>query len=108
RPHQMWRDQPDEADGAGHRDRATDAERDARYHPKPEAVDVDAKALRRLLAKAERTESIALAEQDDRARDNERQRQHDMTEAAILERTEQPERNLERHKRIARKIHHQR
>src|SRR5580698_10226984 len=53
-------------------------------------------------------ESITLAPQHDRARDDERQRQHDMAEAAILQRAEQPECDFEDHERIAGQIHHQR
>ena len=65
RPHQMRRDQADEADGAGDRDRAADPERDARDHHQPQAADIDAEALRGLLAERERAEGVALAEQDD-------------------------------------------
>ena len=49
-PHQMRRDQADEADGAGHRDRAADPERHARDHQQPQPADIDAEALRGLLA----------------------------------------------------------
>ena len=52
RPHQMRRDQPDEADGAGDRDRAADPERDARDHDQPQPGDIDAEALRGFLAEA--------------------------------------------------------
>ena len=68
RPHQMRRDQADEADGAGHRDRAADAERDACDHEQPQPADIDAEALRGLLAEAERAKGAALAEQDERRR----------------------------------------
>ena len=50
RPHQMRRDQADKPDGAGHRDRAADAERDAGDHHQPQPADIDAEALRGLLA----------------------------------------------------------
>ena len=77
-------------------------------HQKPQPADIDTKALRRLLAEAERAKGVALAQQNDRARDNERQRQHDMAKTAILQRAEQPERDFEHHERIAGQIHHQR
>ena len=107
-PHQMRRDQADEADGAGDRDRAADAERDARNHDQPQPADIDAEALRGLLAQAERAKGMALAEQHDRAGDDERQRQHDVLKAAVLQRAEQPERDFQHHERIAGQVHHQR
>ena len=61
--------------------------------------DIDAEALRGLLAEAERAKGAALAEQDDAARDDERQRQHDVLKAAVLQRAEQPERDLQHHER---------
>ena len=61
RPHQMRRHQADEADGAGDRDRAADAERDADDHHQPQPADIDAEALRGLLAEAERAKGVALA-----------------------------------------------
>src|ERR1039458_1658889 len=67
-PSPRRRNQADEADGAGHGDRTTDAERDACYHHEPQPVDIDAKALRRLFAEAERAEGVAPAHQNDRAR----------------------------------------
>src|SRR5882672_9436770 len=101
RPHQMRRDQADETNGASDGHRPPDAERDAHDHDEPELPDLDAKALRRFLAEAEGTERIALAPQDARAGHDERQRQHDVTETAILQRAEQPERNFEHHEGIA-------
>src|SRR5204863_8736662 len=100
-PHQLRPDQADETDGAGNGHPAADAERDARYHGEPQPADIDAQALRGLLAEAQRTKSAALAEQNDRPRGDERQRQHDMAETAILQRTEQPKRNFKRRKGIA-------
>src|ERR1700682_6184045 len=94
RTHQVRRNQADETNGAGHGDRATDAERDAYDHQEPQPADIDAKALRSLLAEAERAEGVARAKQDHRSRHDERQRQHDMTKAAILKRAEQPERDF--------------
>ena len=91
-----------------HRDRAADAERDACDHQEPQPADIDAEALRRLLAEAERAKGVALAPQNERARHDERQRQHDMAETAILQRAEQPERDFEHHEGIAGQVHHQR
>jgi hypothetical protein len=73
RPHQMRRNQPDEADGAGDGDRAADAERDARNHEQPQAADIDAEALRGFFAETQRAKRMALAEQHDRAGNDERQ-----------------------------------
>ena len=81
----MRRDQADEADGAGHGNRAADAKRDACDHQKPQPADIDAEALRGLLAEAERAKGVALAPQDDRAGHDERQRQHDVAKAAIFQ-----------------------
>ena len=89
-------------------DRAADAERGAEDHRKPQPADIDAQALRRLLAEAQRAKGVALAPQHDRARDDERQRQHDMTETAVLQRAEQPECDFEHDKGIAGQVHHQR
>jgi hypothetical protein len=61
----MRRDEADEANGAGHRDGSADAERDAQNHHQPEPRDIDAEALRGLLAQAQRAEGAALAEQDE-------------------------------------------
>ena len=91
-----------------HRDRAADAERDADDHHQPQPADIDAEALRGLLAEAERAKGVALAQQDDRARRDERQRQHDVAKTAILQRAEQPERDFQHHEGIAGQIHHQR
>ena len=108
RPHQMRRDQADEADGAGDRDRAADAERDAGDHEEPQAAHIDAEALRGLFAERERAEGVALRHQQHGADGDERQRQHDVAEAAVLQRAEQPERDLQRGERIGREVHGQR
>ena len=100
RPHQMRGDQTDKADGSADGDRATDPQRNTCDHQQPQPADIDAKALRGFFAKAQRTKSAALADQDDGACDDERQREHDMAEAAVLQRAEQPERDFERGKGI--------
>ena len=108
RPHQMRRDQADEADGAGDGDRAADAERDAeitssRSRPTstPRLCAVSSprlsarKALRwlnRMIAPATMNGSASMT----------------WRKAAILQRAEQPERDLQHHERIAGQIHHQR
>ena len=76
-------------------------------HHQPQPADIDAEALRGLLAEAERAKGVALAPQDDRARHDERQRQHDVPKAAVLQRAEQPERDFQHHEGIAGQIHHQ-
>ena len=77
-------------------------------HEQPQTSDIDAEALRGFLAEAQRAKGVALAEQDDRAGNDERQRQHDMLKAAVLQRAEQPERDLQHHEGIAGEVHHQR
>ena len=61
RPHQMRRDQADEADRARDRDRGADAERDAGDHGEPQAAHIDAEALRGLLAEGEDAKRVTPA-----------------------------------------------
>ena len=97
----MRRDQADEADGARDGHRAADAERNAENRPQPQAADIDAETLRGFLAEAERAKRMAPAHQDRGPRDDERQRQHHMAKAAVFQRTQQPERDLQRSEGIA-------
>ena len=91
-----------------HSDRAADTERHAQDHQQTQPANIDAKALRGFFAERQRAEGIALAHQNDGAGSDERQRQHDMTKTAVLQRAEQPERDLQHHEWITRQIHHQR
>ncbi len=87
--------------------RAADTERNAGDDEEPQPADIDAEALRGLFAERQRTERAGLAQQDRGARDDEGQRQRDVLETAVLQRTEQPERDLQHHEGIAGEIHHQ-
>src|SRR5260370_991068 len=89
-------------------DRAAHPTGNAEKNQQPQAGDIDAEALRRFLAKRQRAESAALAEQDDRAHDDEWQRQPDVLKTAVFQRAEQPERDFEHREGIAGEIHHQR
>ncbi len=108
RPHQMRRDQADEGDDAGDGHSAAGAERHAGNGHDPHPRDIDTQALRGLFAKAEHTIRMTLAHQDGCADKDERQRQHHMAEAAVFQRAEQPESDLQGRERVGRQVHHQR
>src|ERR1700722_9663517 len=97
----MRRHQANEADRAGDGDRTADAERGAQDYPEPQPANIDTKTLCGLLAEAERAKRVALAYENNRTRRDERQRQHDVAETAVLQRAEQPKRDFEHHERIA-------
>ena len=58
--------------------------------------------------RTQRTKGMALAEQHDRAGNDERQRKEDVLKAAVLQRAEQPERDLQHQEGIGGEVHHQR
>ena len=71
-PHEMGRDEPDEADRAGDRDRGARPERARRDDDEPRAPDVHAEARRRLLAERERAQGRPGAKQERAGEDEER------------------------------------
>ncbi len=106
--HEMRRDQPDEADGAGDRHRRSDAERNADHHRQAHAVEIDAQRGGGVLAERERTEGAGVGREQQPARDEERRGDDDVVAAAVLERAEQPEGDFERGIGIGREIEDER
>ena len=106
--HQMRRDEADEADGARHRHRGADAESHGEDDDEAKPADIEAEAFGGLLAESQQAEALPMPRQQ-RGRDhNEGQRQHDMADAAVFQRSEQPEGDLQGREGIGREVHRQR
>jgi len=104
----MRRHQPDETDRARDRNRGADAERNGDHHHDAGAVDVDAKRGGGVLAERERAKAGACSASRTQLASRNGRGDDEMIDAAILERAEQPERDLERGVRRGREIEDQR
>ena len=94
RPHEMRYHQPDEADAAGDGNPRADGETGTDDDATAQADDIDAEALRHLVAKSECVEVPGMAQDQRASQQQRRQRHRDMHEAAVGEAAEQPEQHI--------------
>ncbi len=104
----MWCDEADEADGARHGDGCADAERDREDDDKAQPAHVEAQAFGRLLAQREQAEALAVGHEQHGCHDDEGQGQQDMAHAAVFQRAQQPEGDLERCEGVRGQVHRER